>query len=59
MEAIENNILRNALAIGEFAAGDFDVAGKFGSVEELVQRLGCCPMPNRWADFGIIYADET
>ena len=36
MEAIENNILRNALALGEFAAGDFDVAGKFGSVEELV-----------------------
>ena len=59
MEAIENNILRNALAFREFAAGDFDVAGKFGSVEELVQRFGGCPMPNRWADFGIIYADET
>lgn len=27
MEAIENNILRDALALGEFAAGDFDVAG--------------------------------
>ena len=59
MEAIENNILRNSLALGEFAAGDFDVAGKFGSVEELVQRFGGCPMPNRWADFGIIYVDET
>lgn len=49
MEAIENNILRNALALGEFAAGDFDVAGKFDSVEELVQRL-CgvrCPTGGR------------
>jgi len=45
MEAIENNILRNSLALGEFAAGDFDVAGKFGSVEELVQRFGDrCPI---------------
>ena len=27
MEAIENHILRNSLALGEFAAEDFDVAG--------------------------------
>jgi len=26
-EAIENHIPRNALAVREFAAGDFDVAG--------------------------------
>ncbi len=40
MEPIKHFIVWYPLAFGEFAAGYFDVAGKFDAVEEIVKGFG-------------------
>ena len=38
--ATHNFLVGNTFAFGEFAAGDFDIAGKFQLVEKIVEQFG-------------------
>ena len=38
--ATHNFLMGNSFSFGEFAAGDFDIAGKFHLVEKIVEKFG-------------------
>ena len=39
MEPIKDDVVCDAIALGELTAGDLDISGKLHAVEEVVQRL--------------------
>lgn len=40
MDAVKYFLVGNAFSLGEFAAGDFDIAGKFHLVEKIIEQFG-------------------
>ena len=40
VDAVKYFLVGNTFAFGEFAAGDFDIAGKFHLVEKIVEQFG-------------------
>ena len=40
VDAVKYFLVGNAFSFGEFAAGDFDIAGKFHLVEKIVKKFG-------------------
>lgn len=40
VDAVKYFFVGNSFTFGEFAAGDFDIAGKFHLVEKIVEKFG-------------------